>query len=543
MVNFIDAHLMYRMIISGANKLENDRAMVDKLNVFPVPDGDTGTNMFLTMNSAISELKKIEDIEMSAIGKAVAKGSLMGARGNSGVILSQLMRGFAQSLSGKKQVTVSDFADALKRAAEVAYDAVIKPVEGTILTVARETAEFAVSHKGETKDMVVFFDMVLDAARKSLAHTPELLKALKDANVVDSGGRGFLSILEGWGAECRGEGVVKSDPADIANANVDNFDDEDIHIFEGELEFGYCTEFMIISETLNPDAFRREIEQYGDSMVVVGADGIVKIHIHTNEPGVVLSKAASHGMLDRIKIENMRIEYEERLEANKKAKMASEPKKYGIISVSMGAGLANIMKDFAVDEIIEGGQTMNPSTNDFIECINKINADNIFVLPNNSNIIMAANQAAELSEKNIIVIPSKNIPQAFVALMAVDMQAEPNENKEAMIEAIGAVKSGQVTFSVRDTVANGLDIKEGQIIGIGQGEILANGEDLNSVTTALVEKMYSEDVAMITLFYGEDVTLEQAEEYKEQLQDKYQDIDIELYEGGQPLYYYLISVE
>lgn len=542
MVNFIDAHLLYRMIISGANKLENDRAMVDKLNVFPVPDGDTGTNMFSTMNSAITELKKIEDIEMSAIGKAVTKGSLMGARGNSGVILSQLMRGFAQSLSGKKQVRVPDFADALVRASEVAYDAVIKPVEGTILTVARETAEFAATHKHETEDFTVFFDMVLEAARKSLANTPELLKALKDANVVDSGGRGFLCIIEGWAAECKGKGIEKADPSNKV-ASLDSFDDEDIHIFEGELEFGYCTEFMIISDTLNPDAFRQEIEAYGDSMVVVGADGIVKIHIHTNEPGLVLSKAAVHGMLDRIKIENMRIEYEERLEANKAAKAKEEPKKYGIISVSMGAGLANIMKDFAVDEIIEGGQTMNPSTSDFMDKISKINAENIFVLPNNSNIIMAANQAAALSDKNIIVIPTKNIPQAFMALMAIDAELEPEENEEAILEAITMVKAGQVTFSIRDTVANGLEIKEGQIIGIGLGEILSNGDNLNVVTMELIEKMCDDDVAMITLFYGEDVSEEDAEELKEQVQDKYPDIDVELYEGNQPLYYYLISVE
>ncbi|MGL5438976.1 MAG: DAK2 domain-containing protein [Filifactoraceae bacterium] len=534
---------MYKMIISGANNLENDRAMVDKLNVFPVPDGDTGTNMSLTMNSAITELKKIEEIEMSAIGKAVSKGSLMGARGNSGVILSQLMRGFAQSLSGNGKVSVSDFADALAKASEVAYDAVIKPVEGTILTVSRETAEFAVEHKNETNDFSVFFDMILDAAKKSLNNTPELLKALKEANVVDSGGRGYLSIIEGWAAACKGNAIDKVDSSLSTPVSMNNFNDEDIHIFEGELEFGYCTEFMVLSDTLNPDAFRREIESLGDSMVVVGADGIVKIHIHTNEPGIVLSKASAYGMLDRIKIENMRIEYEERLKANKEAKASKKAKKYGIISVSMGEGLADIMRDFSVDEIIEGGQTMNPSTNDFIECINKINAETIFVLPNNSNIIMAANQAAELSDKNIVVIPSKNIPQALMALMTLDFEAEPNDNKEAMMEAIGMVKSGQVTFSVRNTVSNGLEIKEGQIIGIGQGEILANGEDLSKVTQELIDKMYDEDVTMITLFYGADVSADQAEELRKALQVRYQDIDIELYNGGQPLYYYLVSIE
>lgn len=544
-MNSIDAILLKDMIISGANNLIKEKNLIDKLNVFPVPDGDTGTNMSLTIESAVKELEKSEVSDISSVGKAITKGSLMGARGNSGVILSQLLRGFAKSIEGKKEINIEDLALALDSAREVAYKAVIKPVEGTILTVVRETAEYAMKTYKNEADMKIFLEKLIDKSNHSLNNTPELLKALKDANVVDSGGKGFVVFFEGMYMAFIGE-PVSIDKDKIQKESL--FAEEDIHIFEGELEFGYCTEFMVNTDLVSPEDFKDEIEGFGDSLIVVGDDGLIKVHIHTNNPGEVMEKGIKYGNLDRIKIENMRMQHEERLTQNQSSKEQPKienviEKNFGIISVAMGSGISQIMKDFGVDHIIEGGQTMNPSTKDFLEAIEKIDADKIFILPNNSNIIMAANQAKDISEKTIAVIPTKTIPQGFQALMNMSLQGDFLENENSMKESIELVKTGQVTYAVRDTISNGRDIKKDDIIGIGEKEIVASGSSVSEVTKELLEALIDEDSEIVSLFYGSDVEKKEAETLLETLQDEYSDIDVELYEGGQPLYYYIISVE
>ena len=538
-MNRIEGVLFRSMLVSGANNLKNERDIVDRLNVFPVPDGDTGTNMSLTMNSAITELDSVASNELGEISKAVARGSLMGARGNSGVILSQILRGFAQGIEGKDYLQVEDFAIALDSARKVAYKAVIKPVEGTILTVCRETAEAALEMK-DMENMEDFLVKLLEATRRSLANTPELLKALKEANVVDSGGRGFLSILEGMIKAYQGN-PINADGSTETKQDFEEMMKQDIHAFSGEIKVGYCTEFFLRTYEVDADTFRREIEDMGDSMVVVGDEGIIKIHIHTNDPGVVLQKASAHGALDRIKIENMRLQQEAVL-AKRREEMEEDPLAYGIISVAVGKGLADMMRDMNVTTIIEGGQTMNPSTEDFVKAIDKINSDTIFVFPNNSNIIMAANQAKEISDKNVIVIPTKDIPSALVGLMAIDAAATPEENEQNILDAISCVTSAEITYAVRDTTSGDKQIKEGEVIGISGKEILANGAEIEEVTLETIDSL-SEDAEIITLFYGEDVTEEQATALMEHVAEKYPDVDVEIYEGGQPLYYYFISVE
>ena len=538
-MNRIEGVLFRSMLVSGANNLKNERDIVDRLNVFPVPDGDTGTNMSLTMNSAITELESVASNELGEISKAVARGSLMGARGNSGVILSQILRGFAQGIEGKDYLQVKDFAVALDSARKVAYKAVIKPVEGTILTVCRETAEAALEMK-DMENMEDFLVKLLEATRRSLANTPELLKALKEANVVDSGGRGFLSILEGMVKAYQGN-PINADGSTETKQDFEEMMKQDIHAFSGEIKFGYCTEFFLRTYEVDADTFRREIEDMGDSMVVVGDEGIIKIHIHTNDPGVVLQKASAHGALDRIKIENMRLQQEAVL-AKRREEMEEDPLAYGIISVAVGKGLADMMRDMNVTTIIEGGQTMNPSTEDFVKAIDKINSDTIFVFPNNSNIIMAANQAKEISDKNVIVIPTKDIPSALVGLMAIDVAATPEENEQNILDAISCVTSAEITYAVRDTTSGDKQIKEGEVIGISGKEILANGAEIEEVTLETIDSL-SKDAEIITLFYGEDVTEEQATALMEHVAEKYPDVDVEIYEGVQPLYYYFISVE
>lgn len=533
-MNKIDGKLLREMIISGANKLTNDKAVIDKLNVFPVPDGDTGTNMSLTIASALAELNKLNENDITLIGKAIAKGSLMGARGNSGVILSQILRGFAKGIEGKEILEPKDIAYALKESSTVAYKAVMKPVEGTILTVIRETAAHAMLIRKDTPDMDAFLTSIVDEARHSLNRTPDLLKALKDANVVDSGGRGLLSFIEGMHMAYQGK-IVEAKQAN--SIDFEEFIENDIHIFEGEIEFGYCTEFMLIKSKVEPDELRAKIEGMGDSMVVVGDEGIVKIHIHTNDPGKILAIAGKYGQLDKMKIENMRLQQEELLSARN-----VEKKSYGIISVAMGKGIEHIMKDFGVDVVIEGGQTMNPSTQDFVNAINSVNSDNVFILPNNSNIILAANQAKELSEKNVEVIETRTIPQSIAALMVIDAQEEFATNAENMRISTKEVKSGQITYAVRDTSANGIEITEGDIIGLSEGKILTARKTVEEAAIELIEKMVDMD-DIITLYYGEDTTLEEANKLKNILEEKYDDMDIEVHSGGQPLYYYILSVE
>ncbi|WP_270839961.1 DAK2 domain-containing protein [Peptacetobacter hiranonis] len=544
MTEYIKAKAFREMFVSGANNLQNSKDLVDKLNVFPVPDGDTGTNMSLTISYAMKELEKVGEDDITKIAKALSKGSLMGARGNSGVILSQIIRGIGKSVEGKDKLSTVDLAKALKGGSDTAYKAVIKPVEGTILTVIRETAEYAVKLAKRENNIEKFLGKVVREANVSLENTPNLLKNLKDAGVVDSGGKGLTLILEGFYLAIVGKPVVpataeKAELKNVSLSSADNTSTEDI-------KFGYCTEFILESDKIDDAGIRDIMLGYGDSLAVVGDEGVIKVHVHTNEPGNVLQEALKYGQLLTIKIENMRMQHENILEGvaeNAEYEEPVEEKEFAFISTSMGEGLASIFKDFGVDHVIEGGQTMNPSTEDFMKAIDKIHSKNIFILPNNSNIIMAANQAKELSDKNIIVIPTKNIPQAVSALVGFNPEATAEENEANMIESLSYVKSGQVTFAVRDTVMNGIEIREGNIIGIAEKELIAAGDEVDEVTKKLVEKLVDEDSAIITLFYGEDVTEEQAEELRGELEEKFEDIDVELYYGGQPLYYYLISVE
>lgn len=544
MTEYIKAKAFREMFVSGANNLQNSKDLVDKLNVFPVPDGDTGTNMSLTISYAMKELEKVGEDDITKIAKALSKGSLMGARGNSGVILSQIIRGIGKSVEGKDKLSTVDLAKALKGGSDTAYKAVIKPVEGTILTVIRETAEYAVKLAKRENNIEKFLGKVVREANVSLENTPNLLKNLKDAGVVDSGGKGLTLILEGFYLAIVGKAVVPatSEKTELKNVSLSSADTTSTE----DIKFGYCTEFILESDKIDDAGIRDIMLEYGDSLAVVGDEGVIKVHVHTNEPGNVLQEALKYGQLLTIKIENMRMQHENILEGvaeNAEYEEPVEEKEFAFISTSMGDGLASIFKDFGVDHVIEGGQTMNPSTEDFMKAIDKIHAKNIFILPNNSNIIMAANQAKELSDKNIIVIPTKNIPQAVSALVGFNPEATAEENEANMVEALSYVKSGQVTFAVRDTVMNGIEIREGNIIGIAEKEMIAAGDEVDEVAKKLVEKLVDEDSAIITLFYGEDVTEEQAEELRGELEEKFEDIDVELYYGGQPLYYYLISVE
>lgn len=544
MTEYIKAKAFREMFVSGANNLQNSKDLVDKLNVFPVPDGDTGTNMSLTISYAMKELEKVGEDDITKIAKALSKGSLMGARGNSGVILSQIIRGIGKSVEGKEKLSTVDLAKALKGGSDTAYKAVIKPVEGTILTVIRETAEYAVKLAKRENNIEKFLGKVVREANVSLENTPNLLKNLKDAGVVDSGGKGLTLILEGFYLAIVGKAVVTAtaEKAELKNVSLSSADTTSTE----DIKFGYCTEFILESDKIDDAGIRDIMLGYGDSLAVVGDEGVIKVHVHTNEPGNVLQEALKYGQLLTIKIENMRMQHENILEGvaeNAEYEEPVEEKEFAFISTSMGDGLASIFKDFGVDHVIEGGQTMNPSTEDFMKAIDKIHAKNIFILPNNSNIIMAANQAKELSDKNIIVIPTKNIPQAVSALVGFNPEATAEENEANMVEALSYVKSGQVTFAVRDTVMNGIEIREGNIIGIAEKEMIAAGDEVDEVAKKLVEKLVDEDSAIITLFYGEDVTEEQAEELRGELEEKFEDIDVELYYGGQPLYYYLISVE
>lgn len=540
MIQYIEGKMLRDMFVSGANNLQNHKDLVDKLNVFPVPDGDTGTNMSLTISYAMKELAKVENDNITEIGKSLSKGSLMGARGNSGVILSQIIRGFSKSIEGKEQISTEDLAKAFKNGSDTAYKAVIKPIEGTILTVVRESGEYAIKASKKEKDLLKFLEMVIAEANNSLERTPELLKSLKEAGVVDSGGKGLVLIYEGMYEALKGNPIKAKD---LNDSNVSEIKQAGTSINTEDIKFYYCTEFILESNSISDTEIRDIMLKYGDSLAVVGDEGIIKVHVHTNDPGIVLQDALKYGQLVTIKIENMKLQHENTLVDNINEIAQPEEKEYGFIATSMGEGLAKIFKDFGVDYIIEGGQTMNPSTEDFMKAIDSINAKNIFIFPNNSNIIMAANQAKELSEKNIIVIPTKNTPQGFTALVNFNADSSVEENEQALMESLTMVKSGQVTFAVRDTVMNDVEVKEGNIIGIAEGKLMDAGESVDEITTSLVEKLVDEDSAIVTLFYGEDVTEDDANNLRDELEEKFEDLDIELYYGGQPLYYYLISVE
>lgn len=541
----INGEQFYNMVVHASNKLEQQKEYVNSLNVFPVPDGDTGTNMSMTFRAAVKELENKGIKSVGEASKKLAKGALMGARGNSGVILSQILRGISKGLEGKDEADSVEFAYALSEGAKSAYKAVMRPTEGTILTVVRGAAESAVA---STKtDVTELMEEVCTQAKIVLDKTPEMLPALKKAKVVDSGGMGLLIIMQGFY-----EALNKDIKATIEeyNKSTENVSAAN-NLVDHEIKYGYCTEFIVLGDSSKADSFKNEINELGDSMIVVGYEDVIKVHIHTNDPGLVLSKAVQLGELSKIKIDNMREEHRSLLvsedsyahEVHEDTTVEEEPKKYGFISVAAGEGIKNIFLDLGVDYVIEGGQTMNPSTQDIIECVGKLNAENIFILPNNKNIIMAASQAAEISDKNLIVLPTKTIPQGISCLTMFNPEAEVEDNIEEMKDVIETVSTGSITYAVRDTEMDGIEIKEGNILGLLEGKIKEVGHDVYEVTDKLIEHMVNEDSSLITLFYGNECDRNKAEELKNSLEDRYPDLDIQSYDGEQPLYYFIISVE
>ena len=553
----IDAQTLKKMFLAGAASIEAKKEIINELNVFPVPDGDTGTNMTLTIMSAVKEVNAIENPTIETLAKAISGGSLRGARGNSGVILSQLFRGFTKEIKDYKEINVTVMTNALQKAVETAYRAVMKPKEGTILTVARGAAEKAVEMVAMTDDLVYFCQEIINYMELVLENTPELLPVLKEAGVVDSGGQGLLEIVKGAYDAMLGKEIVienlSTSEAVTARPGREPISTDDI-------KFGYCTEFIIMLEKEynqnTEEALKSYLESIGDSLVVVSDDDIVKVHVHTNDPGLAIQRALTYGSLSRMKIDNMREEHNERLikTANKltdeqkqeEAKPAvNKPrKKAGFIAVSMGEGLDEIFTGLGVDYIIKGGQTMNPSTEDMLNAINEVNADNIFILPNNGNVILAAEQAKNLTEdKNIFVIPTKTIPQGITAVINFIYDKSPEDNAVHMSEEMKKVKSGQVTYAVRDTSIDGKEIKQGNIMGIGDKTIHAVGPEVKPTTMELIEYLKDDSSELISLYYGEEVTEEDAMTLAQEVMERYPDLDVEVHYGGQPIYYYVLSVE
>ena len=558
----IDARMFKKMFLAGAKNLEANKEWINELNVFPVPDGDTGTNMTLTIMSAANEVNSISEPTMATLSKAISSGSLRGARGNSGVILSQLFRGFTKEISACEEINSEIFAKALKRAVETAYKAVMKPKEGTILTVAKGASNKALEIYETVPELDILLAEVLKSAEETLKTTPDLLPVLKQAGVVDSGGQGFVMVFKGWYDALVGNPIIEFDtPVEEGSSSSSKTgiaSTEDV-----EIKFGYCTEFIIMLDKPfshgDEVKFKAFLESIGDSIVCVADEDYVKVHVHTNDPGVAISKALTYGPLTKMKIDNMREEHNERLfsakekeeinaknsveETTKQAEVGPA-KKYGFISVSAGQGLSAIFDGLGVDYVIEGGQTMNPSTEDFLTAIDSINAENIFILPNNSNIILAASQAATLTEnKKVIVIPTKTVPQGITAMINFDESSEVINNETAMNDGIKNVKSGSVTYAVRDTVIDDKNISQGDIMGLGDKKILSVTKDIPSTTVELVENLVDDDSELISLYYGEDIKVEEAKEVASTLEEKYPNIDVELHYGGQPIYYYILSVE
>lgn len=553
-ITSINSKLLAKMFLAGAKNLDSKKDWINELNVFPVPDGDTGTNMSMTIMSAAKEVSSLTEPTMAALSKAISSGSLRGARGNSGVILSQLFRGFCKVIKEYDELDVTIVCEAFQKAVETAYKAVMKPKEGTILTVAKGAADKALELAEQTDDLVFFADEVIKHAEYVLNQTPEMLPVLKQAGVVDSGGQGLVQVLKGANDALLGKEIDYSIEGVSSGASPEKITAET----EAEIKFGYCTEFIIVLN--NPLSDKEELkykaflESIGDSIVVVADDEIVKTHVHTNDPGLALQEALKHGSLSRIKIDNMREEHQEKLikESEKLAKeqaaeeqKAKEPEKeMGFVSVSIGEGMNEVFKGLGVDYIIEGGQTMNPSTEDMLNAIEKVNAKNVFILPNNKNIIMAANQAVSLVEdKQIIVIPTKTIPQGITALVNYIPDHSVEENKEQMMAEIENVKTGQVTYAVRDTEIDGKTIKQDDYMGIGDKSILAVGKDLKQTTLEMVDAMVDEDSAIVSIYFGSESSEEKAEEIASVIEEKYPDVEVEVNDGGQPIYYYVISVE
>ena len=552
-VKTINTELFRKMFLAGAANLEAKKEFINELNVFPVPDGDTGTNMTLTIMSAAKEVQSLENADMLTIAKAISSGSLRGARGNSGVILSQLLRGFTKEIREHKEIDAVILAKACERATATAYKAVMKPKEGTILTVAKGISRKAEELAETTEDLEVFIPEVIKYAEEVLAQTPEMLPVLKEAGVVDSGGQGLLEVIHGaydafLGKEIDYAAIEASGGTKMVKPSQQA---------EADIKFGYCTEFIIMTEKeftdKNEAEFKASLESIGDSIVCVADDDIVKIHVHTNDPGLAIQKALTYGQLSRMKIDNMREEHQEKLikDAEKAAaQQASEKKKkeprksVGFIAVSIGEGMNEIFRELGADYIIEGGQTMNPSTDDMLSAIDEVNADHIFILPNNKNIILAANQAQSLTDdKDIIVIPTKTVPQGITAIISYMPEADVDTNIEALEEAIKNVKTGQVTYAVRDTHIDDKEIHEGDIMGIGDRGILAVGQSVEETTKEMLAQLVDEESELISLYFGQDVLEEDAENFAQEVEELYPDVDVDVHMGGQPIYYYVLSVE
>ena len=553
-VQTIDAKMLQKMFLAGAKGLEAKKEYINELNVFPVPDGDTGTNMTMTIMAAAKEVANLQNPTLTELGKAISSGSLRGARGNSGVIMSQIFRGFVKELKGLDIIDVTALGNGVQHAAETAYKAVMKPKEGTILTVAKAGADKSMDLlvNGDTDDIIKFCDEVAAEMEGALLQTPELLPVLKQAGVVDSGGEGLMTFIRGALDALKGKAtdftVNTGTATRVVNGSVGASEEEDIR-------FGYCTEFIIMLER-GEDVVESQLKEYlqkiGDCVVVVADDDIVKVHVHTNDPGLAIQKALTYGSLTSMKIDNMREEHQEKVirDAQKASESASAPKKEeprkenGFIAVAAGDGLADIFRDLGVDYVIEGGQTMNPSTDDVLSAIEQVNADNIFVLPNNGNIILAANQAKNLTEdKEVYVVPSKNIPQGIAAMISVVSGRSAAENAESMEEEMQLIKSGQVTYAVRDTNMDGKDIKQGDFMGLTDKTIVSVGSDLQGTAKELIESLLDEDSELVSLYYGSDATKEQAEQLAEDIENTHEDVEVEVQYGGQPVYSYFISVE
>lgn len=559
MNNTINAAMLKKAFVAGALNLDKNKEYINELNVFPVPDGDTGTNMTLTVLSAKREVEAVSDSDMSGIARAMSTGSLRGARGNSGVILSQLLRGFSKKIADEKELDVHVIADAFQKAVETAYKAVMKPKEGTILTVAKGVATKARECADADVSLEQFCEDVIAHGNEVLDRTPEMLPVLKEAGVVDSGGKGLMVVLQGAVDALTGKVVVdETMTAPVVKKTVTGASSNDIST--ADIKFGYCTEFIINLEKPfdedEEDKLKAYLESIGDSIVCVAFDGIVKIHVHTNHPGQAFEKGLTYGYLSNMKVDNMRLEHNERLmtsadkeEAEKqeeirRKKQEKPSKECGFIAVSMGDGLKDLFVELGVDYVIEGGQTMNPSTEDMLNAIDKVNAKNVFIFPNNKNVVLAANQAADLCEdKNIIVMATANAPQGISAMIAYDSTISLDDNKANMLEAIENVKSGQVTYAVRDTSIDGKTIKQGDIMGLSDKGLLAVGSDIADVAFDVISECYDEDKEIISIYYGSDVTKEDAEKLSERVSEEFPDCDVSLYFGGQPIYYYIVSVE
>ena len=548
----IDAALLQKMLIGGAKRLEANKEYINELNVFPVPDGDTGTNMTMTALAAAKEVGNAPEVTVKEVTRGLSSGSLRGARGNSGVILSQLFRGFYKGVKDQNVLTTQTVADGFKHAVNTAYKAVMKPKEGTILTVAKVTSEKAVECARTTEDFEEFAKVVMKEANEILQKTPEMLPVLKEAGVVDSGGQGLVEFMQGAADVLMGKEVDLSSVEKVVKKQTTTTQAEPLE--EKDIKFGYCTEFIVMTkEEISMEEeqkFKDFLMGIGDSIVVVADEDIIKVHVHTNHPGKAIEKGLTYGELTNMKIDNMREEHRERLNLTQEEAQVEEakpegPKKdYGFVAVSIGQGMNDIFRELGVDYLIEGGQTMNPSTEDMLNAIEQVNAETVFILPNNKNIILAATQAQSLVEdKNVVIIPTTTVPQGISAIIGFDPEADPEENEESMKDIIECVKTGEVTYAVRDTSINGIAIKVDDIMGIDDDGIKKVGQDVSKVTLELLDEMVDEDSELISIYYGEDTTKEQAEALLEKVEEAYGDCDVQLEYGGQPIYYFLLSVE